>query len=121
MLTLSLRIDIDPTGRIGPGKIDLLEKIAESGSISAGGRAMGMSYRRAWELVDELGRICGHAVVVSQSGGKHGGGATLTPFGAALIAHYRAIERATFAAARPYLASLAAEMAQDAPPPAAPD
>lgn len=79
MPTLSLRIDLEPEGRIGPGKIELLEKIASFGSIAAGGRAMGMSYRRAWELVDELNRVFGKPVLTSQSGGRHGGGAALTP------------------------------------------
>ncbi len=59
MPSLSLRIDLDPGGRIGPGKIELLEKIAAFGSISAAGRAMDMSYRRAWELVEELNTIFG--------------------------------------------------------------
>ena len=56
--TLSVRIDLDTEGRIGPGKIQLLEKIQEFGSISAAGRAMDMSYKRAWDLVDEINRIC---------------------------------------------------------------
>jgi len=56
--TLSVRIDLDAEGRIGPGKIQLLEKIQEFGSISAAGRAMNMSYKRAWDLVDEINRIC---------------------------------------------------------------
>jgi molybdate transport system regulatory protein len=56
--SLSVRIDLDPEGRIGPGKIQLLENIATCGSISAAGRAMDMSYKRAWDLVDEINRIC---------------------------------------------------------------
>src|ERR1700756_5124646 len=91
--SLSLRIDLDTEGRIGPGKIALLENIREHGSISAAGRAMDMSYKRAWDLVDEINRICRHAAVASQTGGKNGGGAMLTPFGAALVARYRKIER----------------------------
>ena len=54
MPSLSLRIDLDSGGRIGPGKIALLEQVATLGSISAAGRALGMSYRRAWELLDEM-------------------------------------------------------------------
>ena len=54
MARLSIRIDFGPDQRIGPGKIQLLEHIAALGSIAAGGRALGMSYRRAWELIDEL-------------------------------------------------------------------
>ena len=73
--SLSVRIDLDTEGRIGPGKIQLLEKIDEFGSISAAGRAMDMSYKRAWDLVDEINRICRQAAVERQTGGKNGGGA----------------------------------------------
>lgn len=110
MPDISLRIDLDPEGRVGPGKIDLLEKIASFGSISAAGRAMDMSYRRAWELVEELNRTFGRAVVESHSGGKRGGGASLTPFGLTLIARYRAIERAAREAAAPHLKALQDEV-----------
>ena len=61
--SLSVRIDLDTEGRIGPGKIALLENIREHGSISAAGRAMDMSYKRAWDLVDEINRICRQAAV----------------------------------------------------------
>jgi molybdate transport system regulatory protein len=88
-----LRIDLDPKGRIGPGKIQLLESIQACGSISAAGRAMDMSYKRAWDLVDEINRICRQAAVARQTGGKNGGGAVLTPFGVSLVARYRKIER----------------------------
>ena len=54
--SLSVRIDLDAEGRIGPGKIQLLENIHACGSISAAGRAMDMSYKRAWDLVDEINR-----------------------------------------------------------------
>src|SRR6516225_7937294 len=91
--SLSVRIDLDAEGRIGPGKIALLENIEACGSISAAGRAMDMSYKRAWDLVDELNRICGQAAVERQTGGRNGGGAALTPFGASLVARYRKIER----------------------------
>jgi molybdate transport system regulatory protein len=112
MPTLSLRIDLDSDGRIGPGKIELLEKIAAFGSISAAGRAMDMSYRRAWELVEELNSIFGKAVVESQTGGRKGGGARLTVLGLALIARYRAIERAAVDAAAPHLKALQDEIAR---------
>ncbi|OPH84009.1 winged helix-turn-helix domain-containing protein [Nitrobacter vulgaris] len=91
--SLILRIDLDPECRIGPGKIQLLESIQTCGSISAAGRAMDMSYKRAWDLVDETNRICRQAAVARQTGGKNGGGAVLTPFGVALVARYRKIER----------------------------
>lgn len=109
---LSVRIDLDPEGRIGPGKIQLLENIAACGSISAAGRAMDMSYKRAWDLVDELNRICGHAAVDRQTGGKNGGGAILTPFGQSLVERYRAIEKAAATAARTQLAALRADIAK---------
>ena len=104
--SLSVRIDLDSSGRIGPGKIALLENIREHGSISAAGRAMDMSYKRAWDLVDELNRICGQAAVERQTGGKNGGGAILTPFGLSLVARYRKIERAAAGAARKELTAL---------------
>ena len=66
--TLSVRIDLDTEARIGPGKIQLLENIRACGSISAAGRAMNMSYRRAWKLVDEINHICKRAA--PSSGGR---------------------------------------------------
>lgn len=107
---LSIRIDLDPEGRIGPGKIQLLEQIQTTGSISAAGRAMEMSYKRAWDLVDELNRICGQAAVERQTGGRNGGGAMLTPFGETLVARYRAIERSAAAAAHGELLALKSEI-----------
>ena len=76
--SLSVRIDLDTEGRIGPGKIQLLEHIRSCGSISAAGRAINMSYKRAGHLVDEINRICGRAAVERQRGGKNGGGAKRT-------------------------------------------
>jgi molybdate transport system regulatory protein len=104
--SLSVRIDLDAEGRIGPGKIQLLESIQTCGSISAAGRAMDMSYKRAWDLVDEINRICRHAAVERQTGGKNGGGAVLTPFGASLVARYRKIERDAASAVRKELQAL---------------
>lgn len=110
MANLSIRIDLAPEHRIGPGKIQLLEHIASLGSIAAGGRALGMSYRRAWELIDELNGIFGEPVVISRSGGRKGGGAALTPLGLTLISRYRAIERAATTAAESHMAALNAEI-----------
>lgn len=81
--------------RIGPGKADLLEAVERTGSISAAGRDLGMSYRRAWLLIDSLNRMFNQPVVTASSGGAHGGGAMLTPFGADLLAAYRRIEART--------------------------
>ncbi len=103
---MSIRLDLANGARVGPGKIALLEEIARHGSISAAGRALRMSYRRAWELVEDLNRHLGTPVVAAITGGSGGGGARLTEAGAALVAAYRAIERATDAAAAPYLATL---------------
>ena len=110
MPSLSLRINLDPEGRIGPGKIDLLEQIASFGSISAAARAMEMSYKRAWDLVDEMNVLFGRPVVAAQTGGRRGGGATLTAFGMTVVTRFRAIERAALAAAAPHLAVLQAEL-----------
>ena len=108
--SLSVRIDLDSEGRIGPGKIQLLENIRACGSISAAGRAMDMSYKRAWDLVDEINRICGRAAVDRQTGGKNGGGAVLTPFGLSLVARYRKIEHSAESAARKELLALLSDM-----------
>ena len=108
--SLSLRIDLDAERRIGPGKIALLENIHRSGSISAAGRAMTMSYKRAWDLVDEINRICRQTAVERQTGGKKGGGAVLTPFGVSLVARYRKIERDATSAARKELQALRSEI-----------
>jgi molybdate transport system regulatory protein len=108
--SLSVRIDIDAAGRIGPGKIELLETIHRSGSISAAGRAMEMSYKRAWDLVDEINRVCRQAAVERQAGGKNGGGAVLTPFGLSLVARYRKIERTAATAARRELQALRSDI-----------
>ena len=104
---LSLRIDLPSGARIGPGKVRLLEEIARSGSISAAGRALKMSYRRAWELVEDLNRHIGTPMVTTAAGGSGGGGARLTEAGQILIAEYRAIEQATEAAASDHMAALA--------------
>ena len=90
-----LRIDFPPEDRLGRGKIMLLELIRETGSISAAGRAMDMSYRRAWLLVDALNRMFKEPAVESQRGGKQGGGAALTVFGETLIERFRGMEART--------------------------
>lgn len=96
---LTIRIDFPGGARLGPGKIRLLELIAENGSIRAGGAGMGMSYRRAWLLVDSLNKAFGGPLVITQHGGKAGGGAELTALGIEIIARYRALEAAAHSAA----------------------
>lgn len=92
MTRLTLRIDFANGSQIGHGKIRLLELIAEHGSISRAAKQIGMSYRRAWLLVDELNRIFKSPVIETQHGGSGGGAARLTSFGHAVVGHYRAIE-----------------------------
>jgi molybdate transport system regulatory protein len=87
-----LRVDFPPGERLGRGKIELMEHIVATGSISAAGRAMDMSYRRAWLLVDALNHMFKEPVIESQRGGKQGGGAGLTPFGEELLARFRGME-----------------------------
>jgi len=111
---LTVRIDFDGERAIGPGKIKLLEMIDAVGSISAAGRRMGMSYRRAWLLVDSLNRCFRQPLVAAQHGGAHGGGAHLTEAGVAVIRHYRAVEAAAHAAGAPHLDALAAALAERA-------
>ncbi|SEJ94887.1 molybdate transport system regulatory protein [Cribrihabitans marinus] len=89
---LRLRVYLGPGDWVGPGKAELLEHIAETGSIAAAGRRMGMSYRRAWQLVETLNAMFRDPVVESSRGGVRGGGATLTKTGRAVLAAYRAAE-----------------------------
>jgi molybdate transport system regulatory protein len=103
---LSIRIDLAGGGRIGPGKVALLEEIGRSGSISGAGRAMKMSYRRAWELVEDLNRSLGSPVVETATGGAGGGGARLTEAGATLVRQYRAMEQAAAALSGDFLPAL---------------
>jgi molybdate transport system regulatory protein len=105
-LKLGLRLDFTPGGRLGPGKADLLEAIAQTGSISGAGRAMKMSYRRAWLLVDDLNRMFRQPLVEAQPGGARGGGARLTPLGLEVVTHYRAIERAVLEAGSTHVEAL---------------
>jgi molybdate transport system regulatory protein len=103
---LSIRVELAAGVRIGPGKVMLLEEIARSGSISAAGRKLKMSYRRAWGLVEDLNRGLGTAVVVTTAGGAGGGGARLTEAGRTVVSEYRKLEAASGAAAAPALAAL---------------
>jgi molybdate transport system regulatory protein len=77
---------------IGPGKTALLEAIAATGSISAAGRSLGMSYRRAWQLVESMNRNFREPLVLTATGGVRGGGAQVTPFGHEVLRRYRAME-----------------------------
>lgn len=103
---LSIRVDLATGARIGPGKVAVLEEIARSGSISAAGRALHISYRRTWELVEDLNASLGAPVVQTAAGGSGGGGASLTELGQAVVVRYRAIEEDCAAAARKHLTAL---------------
>lgn len=83
------RVDLGPRCSIGPGKIELLEAIARTGSIRQAARAMRMSYRRAWLLVDSLNRSFRERSTTASVGGTGGGGVELTAFGADLVRRYR--------------------------------
>lgn len=109
----SLRFDFATGARLGPGKADLMERVAEHGSIRAAGAAMGMSYRRAWLLADEINRMFDEPVIAAKHGGKAGGGAALTPFGKTVLARYRAMEARARAVYADELAWLAAKMNPD--------
>ncbi len=93
-----LRIVLEPDIAVGPGKADLLEGIKETGSIAAAGRRMGMSYKRAWLLVETMNACFRAPLVETSRGGRTRGGATLTPAGAMVLAAYRRMEALTEAA-----------------------
>ncbi|GHE01526.1 molybdenum-binding transcriptional regulator, ModE family protein [Defluviimonas sp. 20V17] len=89
---LRLRVLFGSDAMLGPGKADLLEAIRESGSISAAGRAMGMSYKRAWSLVEEMNAAFRAPLVESTRGGARGGGAHLSDLGLRVLKAYRGLE-----------------------------
>jgi molybdate transport system regulatory protein len=105
---LTLRVDFGTDRAIGPGKVQLLEAIRDTGSISQAGRSLGMSYRRAWLLVDDMNRCFREPVVTAQPGGSQGGGAALTAFGEKVVRKYRTIVSEATAAARTQLNDLEA-------------
>jgi molybdate transport system regulatory protein len=116
MTELRLRILFDEA-MLGPGKAELLARIAETGSIAAAGRQMGMSYKRAWMLVEEMNAAFRDPLVTSTRGGPGGGGARLTQAGAEVLRLYHAIVEAARDAAADRIATLEAMLR----PAAAPD
>ena len=100
MLSLKARLYCGPEIAMGPGKAELLEAIAKEGSISAAGRALGMSYRRTWLLVDTMNRCWREPLVETAAGGSHGGGARLSALGCEVLARYRELERIVAEAAQ---------------------
>ena len=109
---IRLHIHVTESHSLGPGKAALLEAIQATGSISAAARSLGMAYRHAWELVDDLNACFAPGVVAAAPGGKEGGGARLTPFGQELVQRFRAMEATASAAIAPELAALAPKLAR---------
>ena len=91
-LRARLRFVLEPDIALGPGKADMLEQIRATGSISAAGRLMGMSYTRAWMMVESMNRCFRRPLVETAKGGARGGGAQLTPAGEEVLAQYRRME-----------------------------
>ncbi len=102
-----LRITRGDDIAVGPGKVDLLEAIAATGSITSAAKQLGMSYRRAWLLVDTMNRCFARPVVEAEAGGKRGGGTALTPLGVEIVQRYRRAEALAARAAAKELAALA--------------
>jgi molybdate transport system regulatory protein len=106
MARLKISVVLKSGARIGPGKVKLLESVSNTGSISAAAREMAMSYKRAWLLLDSMNQAFAEPVVMGAPGGRRGGGATLTPFGRALLDRYKRIENTATEAARSDLTAL---------------
>lgn len=113
--TLRLRLLFGDQLVLGPGKAELLARIAETGSIAAAGRAMGMSYKRAWLLVEEMNAAFHEPLVTSARGGSGGGGASLTSTGAEVLDAYQALLAASRAVSAPQVARIAALLRAAAP------
>ncbi len=116
-----LRIMLGDEIAFGPGKAELLEAIKATGSISAAGKTMDMSYRRAWLLVDAMNRCFHTALVETAKGGKNGGGAQVTPYGEEVLRRYRAMEAAARQQAEEHFASLAPLLRSAAVPSSTPE
>lgn len=108
-----LRIKYGEEIALGPGKIAILEAIADTGSISAAGRKLGMSYRRAWLLVDQMNQYFKAPVVRAATGGMQGGGTVLTPMGLEVISLYRTIEQQSQTHCASLLEALADKLRSD--------
>jgi molybdate transport system regulatory protein len=104
---IKIHLPYGKVSAIGPGKADLLEAIARSGSISAAAREMGMSYKRAWDLVDTMNKSFKQPLVSTATGGSHGGGAQMTVFGHEVLRRYRDIELKSLGAVEDELNTLA--------------
>lgn len=109
--SLRLRLLFGDRLVFGPGKAELLARIRQTGSIAAAGRAMGMSYKRAWSLVEEMNAAFARPLVASARGGSGGGGAALTPDGQAVLDAYQGIVARTLADNAAALDAIAARLA----------
>lgn len=116
MAKVRISIVFESGARIGPGKAALLESIRDSGSISAAARDMGMSYKRAWVLLDSMNQAFTEPVTTAAPGGAGGGGAVLTPFGAEVLERYRRIDEQARAIAADDMAALKRRARPDAGP-----
>ena len=117
MTRLSIRIDFEPSGSaLGPGMAQLLERVAELGSIRRAAASMGMSYRKAWLLIQEVQKTFDGAVVQTEAGGVAGGGTVLTELGDSLLTIYRRVESRAAAAAESDLKILSAMVRANAAP-----
>lgn len=108
-----LRIVLEPEIALGPGKADLLEGIEAKGSIAAAGRSLGMSYKRAWGLVEIMNGYFRTPLVATTKGGRSHGGAELTPMGKKVLALYRRMEAQAGAAVKSELKTLQKLRADD--------
>ena len=115
-----LRVTAGEAIFVGPGKVALLEAIRDTRSITAAAKSLGMSYRRAWLLVDELNRSLASVAVESAIGGERGGGSELTALGCELIDVYRRIEATAARACAKDIARLLELATPPRPTPAAP-
>jgi molybdate transport system regulatory protein len=109
------RVDFSDACSLGPGKIDLLESIQRTGSLRQAAQALGMSYRRAWLLLDGLNRSFTEPASTASIGGQGGGGVTLTPFGLEIIRTYRAAAEAIESVAHRELQAIAAKAVSTGP------
>ena len=111
--TLRLRLNFGPRRIVGPGRVELLEQIERTGSLAAAGRAMRMSYKRAWTLVEELNATFDTPLVALARGGRAHGGAVLTPLGREVVERYRRIVALTLAAVAEDVGALADRLAEE--------
>jgi molybdate transport system regulatory protein len=108
-LKIKLQLLLGDNIALGPGKAELLEWLERTGSISAAAKAMGLSYRRAWSMVDTMNRCFREPLVSTAHGGARGGGAALTDAGRNVLAQYRALQTAVAGAADPAILARLAE------------